>query len=105
VQREVLSEYFHTRVKIAPNTKKQASNHTKYDKFNESGGEVDQGIKGPSFLMNLKKHDFVKGFCIDYMHGVHGIAKLLTSLWLSPKHSKEKFFLATYSEFIIKDFF
>lgn len=66
-------------------------------------GEPVQGIKGPSFLMDLKAYDFVKGSCIDYMHGVLlGITKLLTSLWVSPKHSKETFSLATYSEVIDK---
>lgn len=66
-------------------------------------GKPVQGIKGPSFLMDLKAYDFVKGSCIDYMHGVLlGITKLLTTLWVSPKHSKETFSIATFSELIDK---
>jgi hypothetical protein len=60
-----------------------------------------QGIKGPSFLMCLNSFDYVKGTCIDYMHGVLlGITKLLINLWISPSYSKEDFSVASFSEVI-----
>lgn len=53
--------------------------------------------------MDLKTYDFDKGSCIEYMQGVLlGITQLLTTLEVSPKHSKETFSIATFSELIDK---
>ena len=50
------------------------------------------GIKGPSRLMMLHHFDFVRGFVIDYMHGVcGGVMKLLLNLWFG-KDNKSKMF-------------
>jgi hypothetical protein len=59
------------------------------------------GIKGPSFLMCIRSFEYVKGTCIDYMHGVLlGITKLLLKLWISPSFAKEDFSVASLSEVI-----
>lgn len=56
--------------------------------------------------MDLKTYDFDKGSCIDYMQGVLlGITQLLTTLEVSPKHSKETFSIVIFPELIDKKFF
>ena len=53
------------------------------------------GVKGPSWLMDLKRFDVVRAVNIDYMHGVLlGIQKLLLNRWFSHQHSKQSFSIA-----------
>jgi len=48
--------------------------------------QVENGVKGSSWLMTLSHYDIIKGTGIDYMHCVLlGITKLLLSLWFNTK--------------------
>ena len=51
----------------------------------------EKGIKGPTWLMLLPGLDMVDGICIDYMHSVLGVQKLLLRLWFSSEFQKEAF--------------
>ncbi|XP_071478605.1 uncharacterized protein [Diadema antillarum] len=53
---------------------------------------VENGIKGPSWLMFLSHFNFAHGFVIDCMHGLYGgVTKLLLKCWFSHENRHEKF--------------
>ena len=55
---------------------------------------IENGIKGPSWLMKLKHYDIIKGTSIDYMHCVLlGVMKLLMSLWFNTTHKHERYYI------------
>jgi len=56
--------------------------------------EVENGVKGSSWLMKLSHYDIIKGTSIDYMHCVLlGVTKLLLSLWFNTKNKASAFYL------------
>lgn len=52
-------------------------------------GEPVEGVKGPWFLY-FTYFDIIRGFCIDWMHGVLlGVVRMLLNLWFCPSnHAK-----------------
>ncbi|XP_071851491.1 uncharacterized protein [Apostichopus japonicus] len=59
------------------------------------------GVKGPSFLMGLRRYKFILGTSIDYMHCVLlGITKCLLSLWFSSRNSGKHFSLLPHLDLI-----
>ena len=61
------------------------------------------GIKGPSWMMNLRKYDIIAGTAIDYMHCVLlGVVKSLLSLWFGSEHHRCDFYIGRSVELVDK---
>ena len=57
-------------------------------------GSINNGIKGPSWLMLLKNYNVVDSTAIDRMHCVLlDVTKLLLSLWFGLEHSREEYYI------------
>ena len=55
-----------------------------------SQGKSVEGVKGPSWFLYFTYFDIIRGFCIDWMHGVLlGVVRMLLNLWFCPSsHGK-----------------
>ncbi|CAG2216785.1 unnamed protein product [Mytilus edulis] len=55
---------------------------------------IVRGVKGPFWFMFLKNFDVIRGFVIDYMHGIcGGIMKMLLTFWFDKKFKHQTFSL------------
>lgn len=66
------------------------------EKAAKSGVETNEkGVKGFSWCVVIPKFDIIRGIAIDYMHGtLLGVVKMLLTLWLNKKHSKQPWSLS-----------